>query len=144
MICPQVKELLPDLGDGFVAACLEALGPKPEEVVGRVLDGSLPPHLDELDRLLTVWPPPTDAKGKRRVEPAGPAQGPSAAQQAPRTPRQTTFSYREQQWQQQWRRQQSVSPLRHAATGLRATLLHCFPHPSAADNHMACLRRPWP
>eukprot|EP01117_Protostelium_nocturnum_P009231 TRINITY_DN3302_c1_g1_i2.p1 TRINITY_DN3302_c1_g1~~TRINITY_DN3302_c1_g1_i2.p1 ORF type:complete len:604 (+),score=238.04 TRINITY_DN3302_c1_g1_i2:111-1922(+) len=46
----QVKSLLPDLGEGFIEACLESFGNDPEKVINRIFEDNLPPHLMELDR----------------------------------------------------------------------------------------------
>ena len=45
----QVKGLFPDLGDGFVEACLKELT-NPEVVIDKLLDNSLPPSLRDLPR----------------------------------------------------------------------------------------------
>ena len=45
-----MRELLPDLGSGFVEACLEYFDHDPERVVNSLLEENLPPHLAELDR----------------------------------------------------------------------------------------------
>jgi hypothetical protein len=50
----QVKSIFPDLGEGFIAACLAVLG-GPENVVSILLEGQpLPYPLDLLDRHLGV------------------------------------------------------------------------------------------
>ncbi len=49
----QVKDLLPDLGDGFVEACLEYYDSNPESVINSLLEENLPPHLMEMDRKTT-------------------------------------------------------------------------------------------
>ena len=49
----QVKDLLPDFGDGYVAACLQQLGGSPERVLNALLEGSLPPQLAQLDTQLS-------------------------------------------------------------------------------------------
>lgn len=45
-----VRDVFPELGEGFVLACLEAYGGSVERVVGRLLEGSLSGDLDELPR----------------------------------------------------------------------------------------------
>ncbi len=46
----QVRDLLPDLGAGFVEACLTYFDYNPERVINSLLEENLPPHLIELDR----------------------------------------------------------------------------------------------
>ena len=41
---------LPDLGDGFIQACLEAYNHDPNLVVTHILEDNLPPKLASLDR----------------------------------------------------------------------------------------------
>ncbi|KAF4011597.1 hypothetical protein G4228_003647 [Cervus hanglu yarkandensis] len=57
----QVKDLLPDLGEGFILACLEHYGYDAERVINNVLEGRLAPALGQLDRGLhrQVKPDPT-------------------------------------------------------------------------------------
>lgn len=49
-----VKDLLPDLGDGFVAACLQAFGNDPSRVINGVLETALPPDVCDLSRGMTL------------------------------------------------------------------------------------------
>ena len=37
----QIRDLFPDYGKGFLAACLEAYNLNPEEVIQRILEGTL-------------------------------------------------------------------------------------------------------
>uniref|UniRef100_A0A4W2DWY2 Activating signal cointegrator 1 complex subunit 2 n=1 Tax=Bos indicus x Bos taurus TaxID=30522 RepID=A0A4W2DWY2_BOBOX len=57
----QVKDLLPDLGEGFILACLEHYSYEPEQVINNILEGRLAPTLSQLDRGLDrqVKPDPT-------------------------------------------------------------------------------------
>ncbi|XP_057600061.1 activating signal cointegrator 1 complex subunit 2 isoform X3 [Hippopotamus amphibius kiboko] len=57
----QVKDLLPDLGEGFILACLEHYSYNPEQVINNILEGRLAPALSQLDRGLDrqVKPDPT-------------------------------------------------------------------------------------
>ena len=48
----QVRDLLPDLGEGFVEACLTKLG-TPDAVINHVLEGSLPEPLISMDHGMT-------------------------------------------------------------------------------------------
>uniref|UniRef100_T1JAJ9 CUE domain-containing protein n=1 Tax=Strigamia maritima TaxID=126957 RepID=T1JAJ9_STRMM len=50
----QVKDLLPDLGDGFIEACLEYYNYAVEDVIHYLLEDSLPPPLKKLDRLMPL------------------------------------------------------------------------------------------
>lgn len=70
----QVKDLLPDFGDGFVAACLQQLGGSPERVLNALLEDALPALLAGMDRQLSLeaWQAAADStgtqdKGKRPV-----------------------------------------------------------------------------
>jgi activating signal cointegrator complex subunit 2 len=69
-----VRDVLPDYGDGFVAACLDALGQDAERVMAALLDGSLPAAVAGLDTRLTL----TAYRG---------AAGPSRREQPPRSGR---------------------------------------------------------
>lgn len=48
----QVKDLLPDLGEGFIIKCLEEYGHNSESVINHLLEDNLSPHLLELDRTM--------------------------------------------------------------------------------------------
>ncbi|XP_058137605.1 activating signal cointegrator 1 complex subunit 2 isoform X2 [Dasypus novemcinctus] len=48
----QVKDLLPDLGEGFILACLEHYSYDPEQVINNILEERLAPALSQLDRSL--------------------------------------------------------------------------------------------
>ncbi|XP_024018021.1 activating signal cointegrator 1 complex subunit 2 isoform X2 [Morus notabilis] len=52
----QIKDLFPDYGKGFLAACLEAYNQNPEEVIQRILEGTLHQDLQALDISLEVMP----------------------------------------------------------------------------------------
>lgn len=51
----QVKDLLPDLGEGFILACLEHYCYDPEQVINNILEERLAPALSQLDRSLDRW-----------------------------------------------------------------------------------------
>ncbi|XP_052592325.1 activating signal cointegrator 1 complex subunit 2 isoform X1 [Peromyscus californicus insignis] len=57
----QVKDLLPDLGEGFILACLEHYSYDTEQVINNILEDRLAPELSQLDRSLErqVKPDPT-------------------------------------------------------------------------------------
>ncbi|KAI3428044.1 hypothetical protein D9Q98_006430 [Chlorella vulgaris] len=50
----QVKDLLPDFGDGFIAACLQQLGGSSERVLNALLESTLPAQLSDLDPQLSL------------------------------------------------------------------------------------------
>ena len=72
-----IREVLPEYGEGFLAACLDAVGQDSERVIHQLLEGSLPPELARLDPHMPLLPvpaaPPTTAasKGKGRQSAAG-------------------------------------------------------------------------
>ncbi|XP_076023507.1 activating signal cointegrator 1 complex subunit 2 [Genypterus blacodes] len=47
-----IKELLPDLGEGFVLACLQEYDYNSERVINNILEDRLSPRLEELDRAM--------------------------------------------------------------------------------------------
>ncbi|XP_009582336.1 PREDICTED: activating signal cointegrator 1 complex subunit 2, partial [Fulmarus glacialis] len=57
----QVKDLLPDLGEGFILACLEEYSYNAEQVINNILEDKLVPYLDKLDRAMQrqLKPDPT-------------------------------------------------------------------------------------
>ncbi|KAK0138101.1 Activating signal cointegrator 1 complex subunit 2 [Merluccius polli] len=48
----SIKELLPDLGEGFLLACLQEYDYSPELVIHNILEQQLAPRLDTLDRAM--------------------------------------------------------------------------------------------
>lgn len=48
----HIRELLPDLGEGFILACLEEYGYNSELVINNILEDKLSPSLDKLDRTM--------------------------------------------------------------------------------------------
>ncbi|KAG0338545.1 hypothetical protein BG000_003795 [Podila horticola] len=56
MLISQLQDLFPDLGDGFLEACLKAFNDDPEAVTMRLLEENLPTDLASMDRS-TVRPP---------------------------------------------------------------------------------------
>lgn len=70
----QIKDLFPNYGKGFLAACLEVYNHNPEEVIQRILEGTLHKDLQSLDITLEQIPPrksasfvSTLAKGKDKL-----------------------------------------------------------------------------
>ncbi|GKV20075.1 hypothetical protein SLEP1_g30247 [Rubroshorea leprosula] len=52
----QIKDLFPDYGKGFIAACLEVYNHNPEDVIQRILEGTLHEELQCLDTSLETMP----------------------------------------------------------------------------------------
>lgn len=52
----QVKDIFPDYGKGYIAACLEVYNQNPEEVIQRILEGTLHEELQSLDVSLETIP----------------------------------------------------------------------------------------
>ncbi|KAL2092131.1 hypothetical protein ACEWY4_011929 [Coilia grayii] len=48
----SIRDLLPDLGEGFILACLEEYGYNSELVINNILEDRLTPALDKLDRAM--------------------------------------------------------------------------------------------
>ncbi len=73
----QIREVLPEYGEGFLAACLDAVGQDAERAIHQLLEGSLPPELARLDPNMPLLPaaaaaaPAAAAKGKGRAAAAG-------------------------------------------------------------------------
>ncbi|KAJ2160854.1 hypothetical protein GGF46_001911 [Coemansia sp. RSA 552] len=63
----QVQEMIPDLGPGFVRACLAHYGGSAEAVVNALLEGSLPPELADMDRKAESWTPPATGRASSDV-----------------------------------------------------------------------------
>ncbi|KAI8003317.1 Activating signal cointegrator 1 complex subunit 2 [Camellia lanceoleosa] len=75
----QIRDLFPDYGKGFLSACLEVYNQNPEEVIQRILEGTLHEDLQSLDTSLEIIPPPkstsvsSNDKGKGKLfEPMAP------------------------------------------------------------------------
>ncbi|XP_057729138.1 uncharacterized protein LOC130944694 isoform X1 [Arachis stenosperma] len=62
----QIRDLFPDYGKGFLTACLEVYDQNPEEVIQRILEGTLHEDLKHLDPTLETLPTgkPTTVGGK--------------------------------------------------------------------------------
>lgn len=52
----QIRDLFPDYGKGFLVACLEVYDHNPEEVIQRILEGTLHEELQRLDTSLDEVP----------------------------------------------------------------------------------------
>merc|ERR1712218_266913 len=69
----QVRDLLPDLGEGFVLKCLEYFDNSPEQVINTLLEDNLPPHLASMDRKMLkkdAMPSKSPSVSKESNEPA--------------------------------------------------------------------------
>lgn len=51
----QVKDLLPDLGEGFILACLEEYNYDAEQVINNILEDKLVASLKKLDHEMPRW-----------------------------------------------------------------------------------------
>lgn len=61
----SVKDLLPDLGEGFIELCFEEMGYSVEKVINAVLEDKLPPSLQSLDRMMPRTVPEDTVLTKR-------------------------------------------------------------------------------
>ncbi|XP_052059611.1 activating signal cointegrator 1 complex subunit 2-like [Mytilus californianus] len=61
----SVKDLLPDLGEGFIELCFEEMGYSMEKVINAVLEERLPPSLQDIDRNLPRTKPEETVLTKR-------------------------------------------------------------------------------
>lgn len=52
----HIRDLLPDLGEGFVMSCLETYGYDGELVINNILEDRLTPELRDLDRNMPRCP----------------------------------------------------------------------------------------
>ncbi|KAG6514712.1 hypothetical protein ZIOFF_025082 [Zingiber officinale] len=60
----QIKDLFPEYGRGFLSACLEVYNQNPEEVIQRILEGTLHEDLLSLDTSLEQIPSRKQASGR--------------------------------------------------------------------------------
>ncbi|XP_074273289.1 uncharacterized protein LOC141596915 [Silene latifolia] len=61
----QVRDLFPDYGKGFILACLEVYDQNPEEVIQRILEGTLHDDLRNLDTSMETLPPKPTQKATK-------------------------------------------------------------------------------
>lgn len=64
----QIKDLFPDYGKGFLVACLEVYNQNPEEVIQRILEGTLHEDLQLLDTSLETLPAPKSTSAVSKKE----------------------------------------------------------------------------
>ncbi|KAH9607297.1 hypothetical protein KSS87_004812, partial [Heliosperma pusillum] len=62
----QVRDLFPDYGKGFILACLEVYDQNPEEVIQRILEGTLHDDLRNLDTSMETLPPKPAQKAAKK------------------------------------------------------------------------------
>lgn len=67
----QIRELFPEYGAGFLAACLSSCGHDAERVIHQLLEGSLPPELSRLDPKMPLQPVEGKGKGKAKADDNG-------------------------------------------------------------------------
>ncbi|KAL4951446.1 hypothetical protein BDW69DRAFT_196462 [Aspergillus filifer] len=48
-LIPQIQDLFPDLGSGYIVRLLDHYGDNPETIISHLLDASIPPELQNLD-----------------------------------------------------------------------------------------------
>lgn len=58
----KVKEIFPDLGEGFIEACLSYFDRKPENVINSLFEDNLPPELAKLDKNMKSFNKPQTAQ----------------------------------------------------------------------------------
>eukprot|EP00873_Tetraselmis_striata_P000037 jgi/Tetstr1/420301/TSEL_011422.t1 len=67
----QVKEMLPDFGDGYLEAVLEANGCNVERAINCLLEGAVPAHLEKLDTQAPRVAPAAAAARNKGKQPSG-------------------------------------------------------------------------
>ncbi|GMH16457.1 hypothetical protein Nepgr_018298 [Nepenthes gracilis] len=60
----QIKDIFPDYGKGFLSACLEVYNHDPEEVIQRILEGTLHEDLQTMVTSLEILPPKSSSPNK--------------------------------------------------------------------------------
>jgi activating signal cointegrator complex subunit 2 len=80
----QIQDLFPDLGSGYVVRLLDHYGDNPETIIAHLLDASLPPELQDLDKSEQL--PPVPATQRDPVPPK-----PTPASFSPPEPRRNVF-----------------------------------------------------
>lgn len=79
----QIQDLFPDLGSGYIVRLLDFYGDNPETIIAHLLDASIPPELQDLDRSEQL--PPTPATRHDPLPPKStPPQSPSIPAPEPR------------------------------------------------------------
>ncbi|KAJ3240728.1 hypothetical protein HDU81_002919 [Chytriomyces hyalinus] len=65
ILISQVHDLFPELGEGFIEACLVALNNDPEMVIMKVIEGDFPQQVEKLDRSMPRSAPPARAGARK-------------------------------------------------------------------------------
>lgn len=92
----QVRDVLPEYGDGFIAACLEAFAGDAERTLNALLEGSLPSQCAHLDKDLTLqqyYSHKTKSSASELPQPSMAALGGQAATQPRRQTDSLTAKY---------------------------------------------------
>lgn len=80
----QIQDLFPDLGSGYVVRLLDHYGDNPETIIAHLLDASLPPELQDLDKSEQLPPVPATQRDP-------PPPKPTPASFSPPEPRRNVF-----------------------------------------------------
>lgn len=70
-----IKEVMPDFGDGFLAAALQHFSYNSEQVIHALLEGALPPQLQALDPHMPLQTPSQQPAGSSRADPHDKGKG---------------------------------------------------------------------
>lgn len=70
-----IKEVLPDFGDGFLAAALQHFSYNSEQVIHALLEGALPPALKVLDPHMPLQSPSQQPAKGSKADPRGSGKG---------------------------------------------------------------------
>lgn len=70
-----IKDVLPDFGDGFLAAALQHFSYNSEQVIHALLEGALPPELKALDPHMPLQTPSQQPAGSRKADPRDSGKG---------------------------------------------------------------------
>jgi len=106
----SVRDVLPDYGEGFVAAMLDALGQNSESVMAALLDGSLPAAVGGLDTRLTL-------EAYKKLRPSGSGSSSSSMLSTgrpvpkPRMPTPLPAGYRKHAQRYAWQRDEALELL---------------------------------
>lgn len=63
-----IKEVMPDFGDGFLAAALQHFSYNSEQVIHALLEGALPPELQALDPHMPLQKPSQQSLGDSKAD----------------------------------------------------------------------------
>ncbi|RDW72292.1 ASCC2 family CUE domain-containing protein [Aspergillus mulundensis] len=80
----QIQDLFPDLGSGYVVRLLDHYGDNPETIIAHLLDASIPPELQDIDKSEQLPPIPATQRDSLPLRP-------TAASFSPPEPRRNVF-----------------------------------------------------